>query len=304
MKSKKIVALIVAFAAFMAVATSGLAAVTTTTTYNTSDASKIAVYVKVDGVSDEVTYLVKSGSTIVYIDQQTAKQGSVEFDYKISKEKMSGLSTAVQFGTNGTAIADYDASLPFNQVSTTSDGATVTYYTDVDAKNEVYSQDLVAYGNNPEEELYAKVVFDTTSKEIDWDKTTGLERGEGNVFKVNGTSVSIALKATSVAPGVGDFEEDGYKDVIVDSAADVTVGDKVIKTKAHTKYIKTVGTPEEIGVAYNGYRYKAMAENNAYEANKVYAVRIITEENEVVDLKPYYYSNGEMYYADGTKVNE
>ena len=33
MKSKKIVAMIVAFAAFMAVATSGLAAVTTTTEY-------------------------------------------------------------------------------------------------------------------------------------------------------------------------------------------------------------------------------------------------------------------------------
>ena len=76
MKSKKIIAMIVAFAAFMAVATSGLAAATveTKTTYNLEDTSK--VYVEVDVTSaaagKEVTYLVKTSKEIVYIDQQTA----------------------------------------------------------------------------------------------------------------------------------------------------------------------------------------------------------------------------------------
>ena len=69
MKSKKIVALIVAFAAFMAVATSGLAAVTTTTTYNAEDATKVLVDVEVTGVSGEVTYLVKDvmGQIIAFL---------------------------------------------------------------------------------------------------------------------------------------------------------------------------------------------------------------------------------------------
>lgn len=300
MKSKKIIALIVVFAAFMAVATSGLAAVTTTTTYNTSDASKIAVTVNVDGVTDEVTYLVKSGTQIVYIDQQTAKDNEVEFNYKISKEKMSGLSTSVQFGTNGTAIGNYEEALPFNQVTTSNGGAEVTYYRD-DAASDAVSQDLVAYGNNVEDVLYAKVVFDTASKEIDWEQTTGLVQGVGNVFKVNGTSVSVVLKDTVVDPGVSAPE--GSELTIKSSAEPVTKPDgTIIKTESHTKLIKPVGTPKEIGVAYDGYKYPAMAENGTYDPNKVYAVRIITEENEVVDLVPYYLDGETMYYADGTVV--
>ena len=109
MKSKKIIAMIVAFAAFMAVATSGLAAATvqTTTKYNTI-AGKIDVQVDVTDAEagSEVTYLVKNGEKIVYIDQKTATGGLAEFDYKISKAEMTnGLTTSVKLGTNSATIA-------------------------------------------------------------------------------------------------------------------------------------------------------------------------------------------------------
>ena len=98
MKSKKIVAMFVALLTFMAVATSGLAAVTTTTTYNTvSDRVEVKVDVTEATSSSEVTYLVKSNDEIVYIDQQTADEnGKVSFDYKIAKNKIVNLSTSVQ----------------------------------------------------------------------------------------------------------------------------------------------------------------------------------------------------------------
>ncbi len=91
MKNKKIIAAVVALASFLAMATSGLAAVTTSATYS---GNNLAVTVDVEGMesTDEVTYLVKSidaatgvsGNTdkIVYINQVT---GNTDFNFVVDQ---------------------------------------------------------------------------------------------------------------------------------------------------------------------------------------------------------------------------
>ena len=155
MKSKKIIAMIVAFAAFMAVATSGFAAVTTTTTYN-EIADKVVVDVDVTEATpdSEVTYLVKSNGDIVYIDQKTADaSGNVGFDYKIAKTKIAGLATDVKFGTNGSAaITDTTALYLADVTATTDSNATIAFYTD--ANCETLIGDAAIVGS--EDVIYAK----------------------------------------------------------------------------------------------------------------------------------------------------
>ena len=105
MKSRNLKAIFasVLTVALLATAMTGFAAtVTTTSTYNAGD-GKVAVVTNVTDATanSEVTYLVKNGEgDIVYIDQDTAANGAVSFEYKIAQNKIADYATTVKFGTD------------------------------------------------------------------------------------------------------------------------------------------------------------------------------------------------------------
>lgn len=113
MKSKKIIAVVVALASMLAMATSGLAA--TTTTY---DGDYVQVTANVPATAGEqVTYLVKgqtgvSGNAdkIVYIDQVTAGANGADFSYKIARSYLSSVNPVISVSSN--KIADEDIAVP------------------------------------------------------------------------------------------------------------------------------------------------------------------------------------------------
>lgn len=191
MKCKKIAAMIVASATFMAFATSGFAAsVTTTTTYN-KISDKVVVDVNVTGAQTgkEVTYLVKSkdtGNKIVYIDQKTATDGKVNFNYKVAKSDITKLGATVQFGTDGTeAITGY-GDIQFTTPGVTCPNATITFYSDNLCENAITG--TLALGTN--ETVYAKVV-PADKYQVDAVKVNGSEvKDSGGVYTIaNATSV-------------------------------------------------------------------------------------------------------------------
>jgi hypothetical protein len=110
--------------------------VSTTTTYNTED-GKIAVTTNVTGATadSEVTYLVKnSAGDIVYIDQDTAANGAVSFEYKIAQNKIADYATVVKFGTdaNDAFAGSGTQDLGFAALKAQSgENYTVTYANDV-----------------------------------------------------------------------------------------------------------------------------------------------------------------------------
>jgi hypothetical protein len=280
MKSKKIIAMIVAFAAFMAVATSGFAAVTTTTTYN-EIADKVVVDVDVTEATpdSEVTYLVKSNGDIVYIDQKTADaSGNVGFDYKIAKTKIAGLATDVKFGTNGSAAITDTTALPFTNVAVTKDAGVekIEFYTDAACEAKFIGEAAIV-GNK--DKIYAKI---TVADGFEIDTVTGLE-GEGFVYEVKANEIAVATKATVVTPEIQVPELEGTTDFITeDTEVDNAQGEKV-SAKAYTKVVKVVGQPKEVGVEYNGYRFPALTNGGAYESGKLYAVKIIVDGEVVLD---------------------
>ena len=302
MKSKKIVAMFVALVAIMAVATSGLAAVTTTTTYNAEDATKVLVDVEVTGVSGEVTYLVKSGTQIVYIDQATADGGKVDFEYKISKDKMSDIQTEVKFGTNGTEIGAYSNALPFNAVEDDGENYVIEYYRDAncvypieDAKGNVYA--------GTTDEIYAEITAEAgyTIKTVTG--ATAVADGSA-VYKLNAGVYEIAVETeevettTVVVPSVNVGEGDTFKE-------NETITDGATTKYAKTALLKVEGSsaPEKIGVIYEEEEYVAftgvegeVASTN-YDEGQLYAVRIITG-NETINLTPFYYVGGVRHLVD------
>ncbi|MBQ6894436.1 MAG: hypothetical protein IJN40_02960 [Clostridia bacterium] len=284
MKSKKIVALIVAFAAFMAVATSGLAA-TTTTTYL---GEKVSVKAEIAAeTGKEVTYLVKSGNEIVYIDQQTAKDSKAVFNYKVAKNKIVDLTTDVQFGTNGTAFtaeALTGKELLFSKVEVTKDAGvnSVKFYSDEALTTEVTDLTL---GNAETEVLYAVVDVDSKYELVAVKiNNVAQDNVDGKYAVRMGDKIDVTTKLAYVAPKV---------------EADTTVIEKIPAVDAEyadtTKYavnnfaIKvTAGTPTKVGVLVGdmetGSFYPALTVDDApYNANDVYAVRIITAAGKVIE---------------------
>ena len=287
MKSKKILAMVVAFASFMAVATSGLAAVDTTTTYNTAS-GKVEVEVDVTGATagSEVTYLVKSNDAIVYIDQQTADgTGAVSFDYKIAKDKIVNLATDVQFGTNGEAAIEGAAALALANINVTAgENATIAFY--ADAACETLIGDAAIVGNK--DEIYAKIVV---AEGFAIDTVTGLaETATANVYKVIANDVAFTTKATYVEPEIQEPEQEELKEIITEDAvsSDGSESGEAIEVTKVTKVLKVVGQPTEVGVEYNGYKFPALTNGGAYESGKLYAVRIIVKKGVVIDTLPTY----------------
>jgi len=285
MKSKKILAMIVAFAAFMAVATSGFAAVTTTTTYN-EIADKVVVDVDVDEATpgSEVTYLVKSGNDIVYIDQKTADEtGAVGFDYKIAKNKIVDLSTDVKFGTNGSAAITDTTALYLADVTATDDGnATIAFYTDAACENLI--GDAAVVGNK--DTIYAKVTVDDG---FEIDTVSGLEEtATADVYKVTANAVAVTTKSTYVAPEVQLPTDEGLADMMSEATTAKDSEGNDVEAVQYTQVLKVIGQPKEVGVEYNGYSYKALTNGGAYESGKLYAVRIIVSKDVVIDTLPTY----------------
>lgn len=284
MKSKKIVAMFVALLTFMAVATSGLAAVTTTTTYNTvSDRVEVKVDVTEATSSSEVTYLVKSNDEIVYIDQQTADEyGKVSFDYKIAKNKIVNLSTDVQFGTNGKAISGDDKAIELNNVAVTSDGyATVEFFKDAACSGRIGATAIIGDGD----EIYAKI---TVAEGREIDTVEGLKAtATANVYEVEGSSISIFTKPTNVDADVVEPEQDDLKELLREPVT-VEVGGQTVAATKYTKVFKVVGQPSDVGVIYNNELYKALPEGDAYADGSLYAVAIIVNEGtEITELPTY-----------------
>jgi hypothetical protein len=295
MKSKKIVAMIVAFAAFMAVATSGLAAVTTTTEYYTNDANKVSVEVAVTSAAagSEVTYLVESGEDIVYIDQQTADEnGAVNFNYKISKGKLTDYAATVKFGTDGNKSIDYaaDDNIAFNGITADIDAnAIVGFYLDVNCNSAVDVKDIKV---GDKDVIYALVDF---AVGYELDTMSGLEKATGNVYKVTDiNNVVVKAKPSYVAPGA---TIDPTVNSAGMSAAPTTTTDSMgneIAAKAVTTIVKVVGTPSEVGVKWENPKTNETWEFPAlglagYEDVKLRAVRIVMGVEEIVDgLQAYF----------------
>ncbi|MBO5743713.1 MAG: hypothetical protein J6R68_05465 [Clostridia bacterium] len=278
MKSKKIVAMFVALVAIMAVATSGLAAVTSTTTTYNEIADKVVIDVDVTEATpgSEVTYLVKSNNRIVYIDQKTAVSGSVSFDYKIANTNIVDLTTDVQFGTNGEAtISGTDKAIQLDNVVVSSDGhATVAFYKDAACEETIGNTAIVGDGDT----IYAKITVDD-NREIG--EVTGLEKtATDNVYKVLGSNISITTTSTNVDAGAVDPDQDDLKALIVEPH-----GEDATK---YTKVFKVVGQPKEVGVTYDNHCYKALSIGGAYESDSLYAVAIIVDnETEITELPTY-----------------
>ena len=290
MKSKKIIAMIVAFATFMALATSSFAAVTTTTTYN-EIADKVVVDVEVTEAtpSSEVTYLVKSNGQIVYIDQKTAStEGKVDFDYKIAKDKIVGLATDVKFGTNGAAAITDTEALVLNNVTVQKDANVTAIVFYKDAACEELIGDAAVVGT--EDVIYAKV---TVAEGFEIDQVSGLVDGSGDVYKVQGTAISVTTKATKVDPGV-QAPEDAQIDPV---EKEMEIDGETVVVKEYTTVLKVVGTPTEVGVEYDGEKYPALnldGATNFTDTNGLCAVRIIVGADVVVDgLEPYYLTAAE-----------
>ena len=286
MKSKKIVAMIVAFAAFMAVATSGFAAVTTTTTYN-EIADKVVVDVDVTEATagSEVTYLVKSGNEIVYIDQKTADEtGAVGFDYKIAKDKIVGLSTDVKFGTNGSAAITDTTALYLANVTATVDGnATIAFYTDAACENLI--GDAAIVGNS--DTIYAKV---TVADGFEINTVSGLEEtATANIYEVTANAVEVTTNSTYVAPEVQLPTEEGLADMMTESTTAKDHEGNDVEAVQYTQVLKVIGQPSVVGVEYGHRRFPALtADGGAYESGKLYAVRIVVKAGQVIENLPTY----------------
>lgn len=287
MKSKKIVAMIVAFAAFMAVATSGLAATTSTTTTYYTGSDKVQVDVDVFGAEadSEVTYLVENTKNgIVYIDQQTADEnGDVKFSYKIANTKLDDdFISEVKFGTDGeidVVASDADV-IAFDKVTKSGDNVTITFYEDVDCNSAIDGTPIVGTADK----IYAKV---EVAKGYRIETTTGLGEATGNVYEVIGTDVSVVTEeipaAADTTHGVTIVDEDKEIEIEDDK------GNKV-PAKTVTTVIKVVGMPSEVGVTYTDatygtLNYPALTTDKELftETDGLCAVRIIVGKDVVVD---------------------
>jgi len=295
MKSKKILAMIVAFAAFMAFATSGFAAVTTETVYNGA-AGKLEIKVTADAVTDkEVTYLVKSNDSIVYIDQQTAKDGKVVFEYKIAQNDIAeDLSTSVQFGTDADeAIDSIGSDIEIANISATGDAgvASIEYFKDA------LCADSAAGIIGNDETVYVRFNL-VEDYEIASVKIRGVEQQvNGNVYAVvYGEDIAVTTEAPEVTPEV--VAPDGVDPIISEEevASDAAGNDVAVKSKV--AIMSVAGDPTEVGIYFNGEYYKAYASEGVAFTSGLCAVKIQIPA-EMTDLlaKPMY-----RYYKVGENI--
>ena len=279
MKSKKIVALIVAFAAFMAVATSGLAA-TTTTTYLGDKVTVSTTIAAQDG--KEVTYLVKSGDQIVYIDQQTADGDSVTFEYKIDKLKLVDYASTVQFGTNGTAFdaaALENKDLLFDGVTVNSDAGVkaVTFHTEATcADASAVEFEKIGNGDN----VWAKIELNDNYELATVTVNTVDVKDDGFIYKVAmGDTLAITTIANDVDPDVvidNTIVQGGTATIVPDDENKTYVED-TSTYKVNDFTLKITGSPVNAGIVVDDDFFKAefAPGETSYNPNKVYAVRII-----------------------------
>lgn len=293
MKSKKIVALIVAFAAFMAVATSGLAAVTSTTTTYLNDKVEVTAVVEAEA-GKEVTYLVAdSDGDIVYIDQKTATGGTATFEYKIAKNKIPDLVTDVKLGTDGNvAVNGGTKELEFDKVRVTKDAGveSVKFYTESACATEVTDLTL---GNA--DKLYAAVEVKETTHELVSVSINGNDQEVAAVYEVTmGDELVVTTKEKDVTPDIVVDE------VVVDSS-DIEL-DETDENRAYVEdtvnydvkdfALKITGNPENAGIVVGDTFYEALKGGAAeYDPNKIYAVRIITKKGETITGSPVYNNN-------------
>ena len=307
MKSKKIVAMFVALLTFMAVATSGLAAVTTTTNYILSD-EKVNVIVNVDGAtsSSEVTYLVtNSDGRIVYIDQAKADDnGGVVFNYKIAKEKLPGLKTNVSMGTNGAnKISTSGRTIKLGTVELTVDvNATVAFYPNGNCDpSEELSKDNLIVGT--ENSIFA-VVTPNAGYEIAkvTGKTVDVASASATIELELGDIVDVTTQPTSTEATVYEFSKvtsdaslkDAEGNEITAETENGIYSDTVDeKYTAVTKILKVAGTYSEVGIKYEDGSAKFPALNlegnvaTSFIDETLYAVRVVFEGTDVKNLVPY-----------------
>lgn len=292
MKCKKIAAMIVASATFMVFATSGFAAasVNTTTTYN-QISDKVEVNVAVTGADagKEVTYLVKSkdaGNKIVYIDQKTATDGTVNFNYKVAKADITKLGATVQFGTDGTTVITGDGDIEFTKPGVTCSNADITFYSDKSCENAIADTLVVGKG----EKVYAQVK-PHKDYEVKSVKVNGSEVvADGGVYTItNATTIVVETSSTYVAPGV-ETPEITYDKETQDGGSITIDGEKFDNVVTKTTILKVVGAPKEVGVTYNGTKYPALKldGSNFTDADGLCAVKIVAPAGTEIVVTPYF----------------
>lgn len=301
MKSSKLKATLAAVSAIavMASASTSFAAVNTTATYNTTT-DKVDVVATVTELTPnkEVTYLVKSGETIVYIDQATlSTTGTATFNYKIAKNKIADLQTAVTYGTDGTDPAPAADNLGLGNVTGSATNATIEYYTDKACTDDkkIDGASVVA---GKGETIYAKITPDT-GYEIETVTIGGTPQEIKTIYDLTaGQTITVTTKETVVTPVVTPSAPVVDSDLV---GTEITVGENKETVKASVTTVLKVTKAEafdEYGVIFDGVAYPAI---NA-DGNSNVAVRILTtKEGATIDsgaVRPYYKKSGVYYYAD------
>ncbi len=309
MKCKKIVAMIVALASFMAFATSGFAAtITTTTTYNTgTDKANIAVNVTgIAAGTTQVTYLAKSTKStnpenIIYIDQQPVVDDAVAFSYKVAKGLLEepGTAAEVLFGADGNALAGVT---PTGAVKI--DNIEVTY--DADAVTVENAKALIGVGETISLTLTPKPNYEVVSVKIG-----DTEKYDGSNLVIDGIKAgdTVVIKTQEVLAG------EGYDKIVIESKPDATNPDETVsgtiadlnndnaeldlsKFKAQTTIFKPTGNVSKISVRvpkadgkYDEYvAYSGISNGEAvatYQAGTYYAVRVLYPDGTDVTTTPW-----------------
>ena len=235
---KKIVTIAMALSV-SAFSVTGLAAeVATTTTYNTQS-GKVEVNAAVSGADadSEITYIVKSGNEVVYIDQDTAEDGSVEFTYKIDKGKITGYSTSVKFGSSSETEAFEGNGTETLGIVPLSQAGNEEHY------SIVYPGGETAWGYG---EKVTAVAEPDSGYEITGIYIDGvLQDSESNTVELTyGQEISATVQEVVTQPGVN---------YILLETEDETVDGEVCKSRI--AILKPQGNVSSIGVVYKGDYY-------------------------------------------------
>ncbi len=288
MKSKKIIALVVAFAAFMAMATSGLAATisSTTTAYNT-ESGKVEVTVALSGSADEdVTYLVKGKSgvsgnadNIVYIDQVklTGEAANDKITYKVDKQYIDDETPSLVVSSNVTG--DLEATLGAIPAATAGN-YTVEYYR---TSAEIGESNAVELSNIGDETVYAYVkanegyeISSVAAKEGSTALGTAVAT---NVYAVTLAQLPLVVttSATFTAPSVSQA-------LIVDEES---------SPKSYTGLFYINDAVGEVGLTLNGFEYPALTATDAnYTTASSYCAVKLESSVALTNIGAYYKASG------------
>ena len=287
MKSRKFKAVLAAVSAIAVLATAmtGFAAtIKTETAYNVGNLDKATVKTIVEGLNNktaEVTLLVNTvlgagvgGSTIAYIDQKTASDGQAIFEYQLDK-------TALSDATQATVISGNTYGEPVEDVAG-NDGLNVKKLDAVSSDGYTIIYEESAYGNK-DSVVHATVAVTAANKEFDY-VMVGSNKIVTTTFEVpvaDINNVSVVLKDSVITP----------KLTVAPQKTEV-VGEN---TKIST-LIQIIGEPEEVGVIYGDYAYKAINENNSqYVAVSLNAKTGAINANKI---KAYYKADGVTHIVE------